>query len=143
MRTVLRMAGLLSVLAGTAAACASGPAREDQEPGTLVTRRDLAQYPGEPLARVLERKVHGVVVTRTEGGALALHIRGATSLDGTHRFPLYILNGLPIVSSPDGAVPDVDPFHIESIRVLRGSETAVYGMDGANGVILITTKKAP
>lgn len=142
MRIMRCIAVLLSVLAGTAAGCASGAVRQDQGSGTLVTEEDLSQHPGEPLERILERKVPGLVVIRTDDGGYALRIRGATSFDGTGGSPLFIMDGLPIQTGPDGAVPHLNPFNLASIKVLRGSEAAVYGIDGANGVIIITTKKA-
>lgn len=141
MRIPVRQIVTLSVCAGVAAGCASAAPRQGQEAGALVTQEDLERYPGEPLERVIERKVPGVVATRTEDGGIALRIRGATSFDGSNRSPLYILNGLPIQTGQDGAIPALNPFDIESIRVLRGTEAAVYGIDGVNGVIIITTKK--
>lgn len=144
MRNVLRIAVLLSVLAGTVAGCASGTARQDPNSGSVVTPEDLQRFPGEPLERVLERKVPGLVVTRTAEGGFALRIRGASSYDGSGSgaSPLYILDGLPIQAGPGGAVPDLNPMELASIRVLKGPEAAVYGIDGANGVIVITTKRA-
>ena len=143
MRIVLRAAALLSVVAITAAGCASGATRQDQTVGTLVTREDLARNPGEPLERVLERNVPGIVLTRTSDGGVALRIRGTASLTERDAFPLYIMDGMPIPRGPEGAVPTVDPFNIESVRVLKGSEAGRYGIDGANGVIIITTRRGP
>jgi TonB-dependent SusC/RagA subfamily outer membrane receptor len=143
MRIVLRTAVLLSAVAATAAGCAAGTAGRNQTTGTLITRDQLARSRGEPLARVLERHVTGVVVTRTSEGGLALRIRGAPSFTELDAFPLYILDGAPIPTGPEGAVPTIDTFNIESVRVLKGSEAAVYGIDGANGVIVITTRKGP
>ena len=143
MRIMLRVAALLSAVAITSVGCASGAARQPQTSGTLITREDLARNPGESLERVLERKVPGIVVTRTSDGGLALRIRGGATFTSREAFPLYILNGLPIPAGPEGAVPNLDPFHIESIRVLKGSEAGVYGIEGSNGVIIITTRKGP
>lgn len=142
MRIVRRVAALLSVVAITSG-CASGATRQDQTSGTLVTREQLARNPGEPLERVLERYVPGIVLTRTSEGGVALRIRGTASLTERDAFPLYILDGMPIPTGPEGAVPTVDPFNIESIRVLKGNEAAVYGIDGSNGVIVITTRRGP
>ena len=143
MRIVLRVAAALSAVAITAAACASGVTRQDQTQGTLVTREDLARNPGEPLERVLERNVPGIVLTRTSDGSAALRIRGAATFTESTAFPLYILDGMPIPAGREGAVPNVDPFNIESILVLKGNEAAVYGIEGSNGVIVITTRKGP
>ena len=130
------------VVAGIAAGCASAPPRDRPTSGTTVTVEDLERYAGEPIERVLERKVPGVAITRTADGDIALRIRGASSFDGSDSSPLYVLNGLPIAAGRGGAVPGISPYDIESIKVLKGTEAAIYGIDGANGVIVITTKKA-
>lgn len=143
MRIVFRVAALLSVVAVTAAGCAAGATRQDGTSGTLVTREQLARSPGEPLERVLERHVPGIVLSRTSDGSTALRIRGTSSFTERNAFPLYILNGLPIPTGLEGAVPAIDTFNIETIRVLKGNEAAVYGIEGSNGVIVITTRKGP
>jgi TonB-dependent starch-binding outer membrane protein SusC len=140
MRIMFRIAALSCLVAITAPACASAPAGQNQTSGTLVTREDLARNPGESLERVLERNVPGIVLTRTSDGAYALRIRSGATFTSRDAFPLYILNGLPIPTGPEGAVPNLDPFQIESVRVLKGSEAAVYGIEGSNGVIVITTR---
>jgi TonB-dependent SusC/RagA subfamily outer membrane receptor len=135
-----RLALLVSV--AISAGCAAATAIPEESSRSLVTAEDLERYPGEPIERVIERKVPGVVVIRTTDGGFALRIRGASSYDGSGSAPLYVLNGLPIQTGREGAVPDLNPYDIESIKVLRGGDAAIYGIDGANGVILITTKKA-
>jgi outer membrane receptor for ferrienterochelin and colicin len=61
-----------------------------------VTAEDLEKNPGEPIEKVLQRKVPGVVVTRTADGGIALRIRGAMSFDGSDASPLYLINDVPI-----------------------------------------------
>src|SRR5690606_37256520 len=90
------------------------------------------------------------------GGGVAVRIRGASSVNaGTS--PLYVIDGLPIDNSPvaggGGANFDappsprnplagINPEDIESIEILKdASATAIYGSRGANGVIMVTTKK--
>lgn len=141
MRIVLRIAALLSVVAVTVAACASAGTQNSQTSGTLITREIIERNPGQPLERILERNVPGIVLTRTSDGSYALRIRGTPSPAERDAFPLYILDGLPIPSGPEGAVPTVNPSDIESIRVLKGNEAAVYGINGLHGVIVITTRK--
>ena len=89
---------------------------------------------------VLQRKVPGLEVIR-EGNGIALKIRGQRSFVGDDA-PLYVLNGSPFVPGPDGALSGVDPNAIESIQVLKGAQAGIYGIQGLNGVIVITTKKA-
>jgi TonB-dependent SusC/RagA subfamily outer membrane receptor len=131
------------VLAGLIVLCGCAPAvtRGDAESGTLITAEDLARYPGEPIERVIERKVPGVMVTRTPDGGIVLRIRGSSSIDGRDRPPLYVVDGAPVAPGPDGAL-SVSPHDIESIRVLKGADAALYGIDGANGVIVVTTRKS-
>ncbi len=82
------------------------------------------------------------------GAAPVVNIRGINSISsGTE--PLYVVDGMPVFSgstgggyTPSNALGDINPNDIESIEVLKdGSATAIYGSRGANGVILITTKK--
>lgn len=84
------------------------------------------------------------------GGRLSVRIRGAGSLNASNE-PLYVIDGVPIDNSPhnpsgfqSGRNPlnALNPNDIESISVLKdASATAIYGSRGANGVLLITTKK--
>ena len=74
--------------------------------------------------------------------ALLSPIRGATSIYGNNE-PLYVLDGIPIQPGPGGTLAGISPYDIESIQVLKDpADTALYGMRGANGVIVIKTKRA-
>lgn len=106
----------------------------------------------------LEGKVAGVNVSGVAtgpNGASNVIIRGITSLTGNSQ-PLYVLNGVILVNQNyattdlggyggrDGGdgIGDINPDDIENISILKGSAaTALYGYRGANGVVLITTKK--
>jgi TonB-dependent SusC/RagA subfamily outer membrane receptor len=105
-----------------------------------VTSKDL-QDTNEPIEVVLQRKVPGVVVTRTGGGSIAVQIRGATSFSTDAR-PLYVLNGVQFDPGPGGELTGINPYDIETIKVLKGADATLYGIQGANGVIVITTKQA-
>tara|TARA_R110002126_G_scaffold291651_2_gene454856 strand:- start:2113 stop:5451 length:3339 start_codon:yes stop_codon:yes gene_type:complete len=91
------------------------------------------------------------------GGGLSIRIRGASSLNASNE-PLYVVDGFPIDNSPNltsGGAAEVsenqspnnplnslNPADIESIEILKdASATAIYGSRGANGVVMITTKK--
>ena len=64
-------------------------------------------------------------------------IRGINSINDSTE-PLYIVDGMPY----DGPINMINSFDIESVKVLKDpSETSIYGMRGANGVVVITTKK--
>jgi TonB-dependent SusC/RagA subfamily outer membrane receptor len=129
------------VLIGLAAGCASGnPSREP--PGKpMVTAEDIERNPSEPIEKLLQAKVPGLLVTRSPSGRLVLQIRGTSSFQSSNA-PLYVIDDVPVEPGPGGALPDINPHDIESIKVLKDpSETGIYGMRGANGVIIITMKK--
>jgi TonB-dependent starch-binding outer membrane protein SusC len=134
----------IAVISSVLTACASSkradtaPPREKQAD---VTAEDIQRTSGESMEEILKGRVAGVTVARGADGGLAVRIRGATSLFGSAE-PLYVLDGLPIEAGPGGSLVGIDVYDIESIRVLKDpAETAMYGMRGANGVILITTKR--
>ena len=129
------------VLIGLAAGCSSSTANREPAPRPSVTAEDVARNPGEPIEKTLQAKVPGVLITRAPDGSIALQIRGTSSFS-RNTAPLYVIDGSPIEAGPGGALSGINPYDIESIRVLKDpAETAIYGMRGANGVILVTTKR--
>ena len=92
------------------------------------------------LAEILRGRVSGVTVLPAPGGGLQVRIRGAASL-ARNASPLYIVDGMPVQADRNGTLSMLNPFDIESISVLKNaSATAIYGVRGANGVIIIKTK---
>ncbi len=89
----------------------------------------------------LQGQIAGVQLNQSTGvpwEEMAIRIRGAASINAGNN-PLYVIDGFPI----DGGLRDINPNEIESISVLKGSSaSSLYGSRAANGVILITTKKA-
>lgn len=84
--------------------------------------------------------VPGLEVRRLPDGGVSLRVRGDRSLNSSEE-PLVVLDGIP-VSGATGLLQDLDPRDIASISVLKdASALATYGSRGANGVIIITTKK--
>jgi len=138
--SILRAALSVAVLVGPAVGCAAGGTRPSHPDKSTVTAKDIEKDPSEPIEKVLQAKVSGLLVTRAADGSIALQIRGATSFDGSDA-PLYVLDGLPFEPGPGGALNGIDPYNIESIKVLKGAEAGIYGIRGFNGVIVITTKK--
>jgi TonB-dependent SusC/RagA subfamily outer membrane receptor len=120
-------------------ACATGASRGSGVNGTLITAEDIDKNPNVPIEQLIQRKVPGVVVTRASDGSLALQIRGAATINGEITSPLYVVNDLPFNAGPGGALTGINPRDILSIKVLRGGD-ALYGLQGANGVIVIKTK---
>lgn len=139
--SAIGIGAIILVIAGCGRSPDHRPSRPDPaKTGTLITREDIERHPGESIERLLQRRVPGLVVRRTRNGGIALQLRGATTFDGGDTGPLYVLNDIPVEPGPDGSVPGLDPRDIESIRVLRGPDTALYGIRGQNGVILIRTR---
>lgn len=106
-----------------------------------VEMDELIKAPVTGFDQAFAGRIAGVQVLSTEGqpgGESEIVIRGANSLTQDNS-PLYVIDGFPTESSFSNAV---DPADIESIEVLKdASATAIYGARGANGVIIITTKK--
>lgn len=138
---------------------AIGIEREKKALGYAVTSVDNSQLENRPeadVARVLQGKVPGVNITSTNGmsgSGTNMVIRGYSSATGSNQ-PLFVVDGVPFNTNTNaqngftqgGATTssrflDIDPNNIESMSVLKGlSATVLYGDQGRNGVILITTK---
>ena|SRR5882724_2128669 len=143
---------LLGLLLGFVVACshrnsATGEGRGDAvtpanaAPGSVVTAEDLDRAPGRPIEEVLMTRFPGVIVTRTSDGGISVRIHGAGSFLGSNE-PLYVIDEVPLPPARGGALIGVNPYDIESIQVLtQPSETALYGVRGGNGVIVIRTKR--
>ncbi len=148
---------------------ALGISREEKSLGYAVQEiegQDLSNARETNIVNALNGKVAGVQISGTPstiGGSSRVTIRGANSFLGGNQ-PLFVVDGVPInnsnfatnrasrgFSAVSGSpqnpydygnmAQDIDPENIESMTVLKGaSATALYGVRGANGVILITTK---
>ena len=103
--------------------------------------KELVKTPVNNVAESLGGRIAGVQVSSTDGGLgdnFNIVIRGAGSLTQSTA-PLYVIDGFPQETSNMGSL---NPNDIESIDVLKdASATAIYGSRGANGVVIITTKK--
>ncbi len=106
---------------------------------TSVKSEDLEKAVFNTVDQLLQGRASGVVVSSASGepGAPAsVRIRGNNSILGDNQ-PLYVVDGTPIKG-----YPDFNPEDVESLEVLKdASATAIYGSRGANGVILVTTKR--
>ena len=135
---------LTLILSGLAAGCATSgsSSRPTSMSGPMVTADDLERNPDQSIERTLEAKVPGLLVTRNPDGTVALQIRGASSFYGSST-PLYVIDDVPISPGPTGILTGINPYDIETIKVLKDpADTGLYGIRGANGVIVITTKHA-
>jgi TonB-linked outer membrane protein, SusC/RagA family len=106
-----------------------------------VDMDDVEKAPVRSFEEALAGRAAGVQVTSPDGqpgAASDIIIRGANSLTQDNS-PLYVIDGFPIENPDNNAL---NPAEIESIDILKdASATAIYGARGANGVIIITTKK--
>ena len=93
------------------------------------------------LDQLLAGKIAGVTVTRAAGGGISVRMTGPTSIYGGQE-PLFVVDGVPIEGGTGGTLSWLNPRDIVSIEVLRGSQAAIYGVRGTNGVIIIKTKGA-
>ncbi len=131
--------GLLAGCSRSSGTSQTGPAPSRT---AVVTSEDIQRHPGEPIERILMSRAPGVWVARTSDGGIAVRIRGNTSIHGSNE-PLYVIDGVPIQPGPGGSLTGINPYDIESIEVLKdATSTAMYGVRGANGVIVIKTKSA-
>ncbi|WP_337943530.1 SusC/RagA family TonB-linked outer membrane protein [Prevotella sp.] len=106
---------------------------------TSIKSEDIVATPTTNALESLQGKVAGLDMTKSSGqtgSGLSFSIRGNRSLNASNT-PLIIVDGIPY-----GTDIDINPNIIESMEILKdASSTAIYGSRGANGVILITTKK--
>ncbi len=114
----------------------------------------LLKQPVSSFDQALKGAAPGVQVTQTSGqpgGGVSIRIRGGASIQGGNE-PLYVIDGFPvynnavtagtITGTPTNPLNGINPSDIESIDILKdASATAIYGSRGANGVVIITTKK--
>lgn len=113
-----------------------------------VKASDITQTPVVNVAQGLQARVSGVQITQNNaapGGNISVRIRGTNSINGSSE-PLYIIDGIQISNESNVNDPSplstINPNDIESVEVLKdASATAIYGARGANGVVLITTKR--
>ena len=121
---------------------AYGTAKKSSYTGSAqaISNKKIETRPITSVTKALEGNVGGIQVGGTSGqpGAdVAIRIRGFGSINASNN-PLYVVDGIPY----DGSLSDINPNDIESMTVLKdASAAALYGARGANGVIMIQTKK--
>jgi len=134
--------------------------KESQRTGSIakIGAKDIEKQPVSNVLAAMQGRMAGVNITQdsgTPGGGFQIQIRGLNSLRTEGNEPLYIINGVPYssesigysntttgVPTPTSPLSSMNPNDIESIEVLKDADaTAIYGSRGANGVVLITTKR--
>ncbi|MEZ4990348.1 MAG: SusC/RagA family TonB-linked outer membrane protein [Saprospiraceae bacterium] len=152
-----------NIMLGEVVVTAIGVERERRTLGYSlqeVASDDIVKSRESNLVNALAGKVAGLQVNSSggqAGSASRILLRGITSITGNNS-PLFVIDGVPLDNSASNAVPnvvesnlfngnssnrliDIDPNIIEDITVLKGAAaTSLYGVQGANGAILITTK---
>ncbi|MGB5024343.1 MAG: TonB-dependent receptor plug domain-containing protein, partial [Saprospiraceae bacterium] len=158
------------VLLETALVTALGIQRSERSLGYAVEKisgDELNRIPAANLVNLLSGRAAGVTVLGSSGGNLGgsarITIRGLRSIIGENQ-PLFVVDGVPmdnsnftnfaqVLANGNGnvyesqrdygnAIQDLNPIDIENINVLKGqAAAALYGSRGANGVIIVTTKK--
>jgi TonB-dependent starch-binding outer membrane protein SusC len=122
---------------------------------STIQAAEIEEQPvGNPLA-ALEGRAPGVVVTQSNGlpgAGFSVRIRGQNSIFSGND-PLFLIDGVPFTNTsislgaasangPQSPFSSINPGDIESVEILKDADaTAIYGSRGANGVVLISTKK--
>ena len=134
--------------------------KEKERTGSIahITAKDIEKQPVTNVLATMQGRMAGVNITQTTGmpgGGFDIQIRGQNSLRFDGNSPMYIVDGVPYASEPIGSLftsghlprrtsplNSINPGDIESIEVLKDADaTAIYGSRGANGVVLISTKR--
>jgi len=122
-----------------------------------VSAEEIARQPLVSVDQLLQGKAAGVQISNASGapgGRVNVRIRGGSSINAGNE-PLFVIDGIPVYNdskdpsgtsygtfTPTNAMASLNPSDIASVEVLKdASATAIYGSRGANGVILITTKR--
>jgi len=113
-----------------------------------VRTEELQERPAASLNEALSGKISGVQVNTNSGrpgGRTNVRIRGFSSINSSNN-PLYVVDGVQLpqenMDQMSSAIDYLNPNDIESVEILKdASSTAIYGSKGANGVIIVTTKR--
>jgi TonB-dependent SusC/RagA subfamily outer membrane receptor len=104
----------------------------------VLDQEDLENNRVTRIEQLLEARVSGVRVRRLANGEFSVQIRGTNTLQGSTE-PLFVLDGVPLLNTR--SLMGINPSDVARIEVLKDGTAAAYGTRGANGVILITTRK--
>ena len=134
--------------------------KESERTGSIarIAAKDIEKQPVANVLATMQGRMAGVNIVQESGiagGGFSISIRGLNSLREGANAPLFIIDGVPYSSDPisdrqtSTAIPgdgnplgSINPSDIESLEILKDADaTAIYGSRGANGVVLITTKK--
>ncbi|MCY2685519.1 SusC/RagA family TonB-linked outer membrane protein [Salinimicrobium sp. TH3] len=119
-----------------------------------IQSEEISKSPASSFETALQGQTPGVNISSasaTPGSAININIRGVSSISASSQ-PLFIVDGVPLVSrnnsalntniQPTNPLADINPNDIKSITILKDAAAAsIYGSRGANGVVLINTKR--
>ncbi|MEO6456326.1 MAG: TonB-dependent receptor [Ginsengibacter sp.] len=113
-----------------------------------VTAKDIEKTVNTTVEQAIQGRAPGVYITQNSGqpgGGISVAIRGISSIS-LNTEPLYVIDGVQIrgggTANSSNPLSGINPNDIDDIQILQGpSATAIYGSQGTNGVILITTKR--
>ncbi|WP_199732274.1 SusC/RagA family TonB-linked outer membrane protein, partial [Flavobacterium macacae] len=134
--------------------------KESERTGSIarITSKDIENQPVTNMLAAMQGRMAGVNITQNTGmpgGGFDIKIRGQNSLRADGNSPLYIIDGVPydaqsltdgftsgVLAGKPSPLNSIPPDQVASLEVLKDADaTAIYGSRGANGVVLITTKK--
>lgn len=119
-----------------------GTQKKSQTTGAIssVSAKSISELPVTNAQQALQGRAAGVDVNQAgskPGSSPQIRIRGRRSFNASND-PLYVVDGIPL----SGGISDINPNDIASMEILKdASSTAIYGSRGANGVVIITTKR--
>ena len=119
-----------------------GTQRKSQLTGAIssITSKQITELPITNARQALQGRAAGVDVVQAgsrPGQGPTVRIRGRRSIQASND-PLYVVDGIPLA----GGIDDINPQDIQSMEVLKdASATAIYGSRGANGVVIVTTRR--
>lgn len=119
-----------------------GTQKKSQLTGAIssVSSKEIAELPITNARQALQGRAAGVDVVQAgskPGSGVTVRIRGRRSINASND-PLYVVDGIPLA----GGIDDINPNDIQSMEVLKdASATAIYGSRGANGVVIVTTRR--
>jgi TonB-dependent starch-binding outer membrane protein SusC len=119
------------------------PAEAPPSAGSTVTANDPGHENPGSIQQMLAGRISGVTVTQAVGGGISVRMNGGGTSFYSGQEPLIVVDGATVNPGPNGTLSWLNPRDIESITALKDpSQTAIYGVRGGNGVIVIKTKGA-
>lgn len=132
---------LLLVLTACSHRKAAPSTADSRPPDTVLTADDIRRSPGQSLEQLLLARVPGLTIERAADGHSKVVLRGKNTILGDDE-ALFVLNGIALGPTTSGNLGAIDVHDIDTVQVLRdAAATSLYGVRGANGVIIIRTKQ--